>query len=243
LDVPVVSKARANTTKAVVRVPTFEGLESYLSRRYWNHVEPKEELFPWEQRESRAFWRGGLRIFTECAQTGCVSHGSTMENFGRSNRVRLVRLSNRYPDLLDAKFSYAHPEALLKKFRRYGFMGDYLIEGEQLRYKYLVDVDGATISDTRPLWILLSGSVLLKQVTALVPAHLTAMEPYRHYIPVRDDLADLAEKITWAREHDGEAREIAARGREFAHASFLQPQMIAYLARVLAELAQVPVTP
>ena len=36
------------------------------------------------------------------------------------------------------------------------------------------------------------------------------LEPYRHFVPVKRDLSDLAEKVQWCRGHDAECREIAA---------------------------------
>ena len=49
--------------------------------------------------------------------------------------------------------------------------------------------------------------------------YYSALVPWVHYVPVRGDLKDLDERLTWAMEHDQEAKEIAKRGRAFVLAN------------------------
>jgi hypothetical protein len=42
------------------------------------------------------------------------------------------------------------------------------------------------------------------------------LEPWKHYVPVRSDLADLRDAVAWFVNHDTETREIGLRGRELA---------------------------
>ena len=49
--------------------------------------------------------------------------------------------------------------------------------------------------------------------------YYSALVPWVHYVPVRGDLKDLDERLTWAMEHDQEAKEIAQRGRAFVLAN------------------------
>ena len=35
-----------------------------------------------------------------------------------------------------------------------------------------------------------------------------ALKPWVHYVPVREDMADMDEKLTWARENDDAAKQV-----------------------------------
>lgn len=54
-----------------------------------------------------------------------------------------------------------------------------------------------------------------------------------HYIPFKNDLSDLTEKIKWAMDHDEEAQLISKRGREFAINNLLPKDIICYYANAL----------
>ena len=43
-----------------------------------------------------------------------------------------------------------------------------------------------------------------------------ALQPYEHFIPVREDLADLPQLIEWARAHDSLCQRIAENGQRIA---------------------------
>ena len=41
------------------------------------------------------------------------------------------------------------------------------------------------------------------------------LEPFVHYIPLKEDLSDLNETMHWVRDHPNEVKAIAERGRQF----------------------------
>ena len=43
-----------------------------------------------------------------------------------------------------------------------------------------------------------------------------ALRAFEHYVPVKYDLSDLVERLTWLRSNDAEAQRIATAGRRFA---------------------------
>ena len=62
-------------------------------------------------------------------------------------------------------------------------------------------------------WALLSNSVpLTGPPTATSWAMEALLVPWIHYVPVKEDLSDVEEKVAWIVEHDEEAQYIAKRG-------------------------------
>ena len=106
--------------------------------------------------------------------------------------------------------------------------------------RYLLDVGGDNgPSYVRPWWILGSGSVLFRVGSPFREwpwAH--GLRPFEHYIPIRADLRDLAEKVRWAREHDEELRRIRVNARERFDEIVDSPYcVLRYMAAWIAEYA------
>ncbi len=60
-------------------------------------------------------------------------------------------------------------------------------------------------------WILQSNSVLLFIENDNVEWFYSAMKPWEHYVPIKDDLSDMLEKVQWLRDNDEEAQQIVKR--------------------------------
>ena len=86
---------------------------------------------------------------------------------------------------------------------------------DHARYRFLIDIDGVANA-----WgffeKLLLGSCVLKIVSPFEEWFYPRLRPWRHFVPVKQDLSDLHERIEWCRDHQDEARRIGARGRAFA---------------------------
>ena len=172
---------------------------------------------------------------------GCQNHFPINNtNYKQHNRIRLCTLGAEHPDMIDAKFSYI-PETyddirpmLLPYLDSGGFSGF----KAALEFKYLISTDGSTIDDTRVYWSFLSGGLVFKQITPLVPVGIPSMIPHVHYIPVREDLGDLVGKIRWAMANDDRCRLIAKNGFEFAWQHYRQQSMMGYFGRVLNKYAE-----
>ena len=76
------------------------------------------------------------------------------------------------------------------------------------QYKYVLDIDGNSVSWTRLPYIMVGGSVPLKPDSEFSQWFYGAIKPYRHYVPVKDDMSDLVEQVQWLRQNDHIAREI-----------------------------------
>ena len=66
---------------------------------------------------------------------------------------------------------------------------------EHLAYKYQISIDGITAAWQRVPWIMLSGSVLLFVDTNTEEWFYKDIKPWVHYVPVKNDLSNLIERI------------------------------------------------
>jgi hypothetical protein len=83
----------------------------------------------------------------------------------------------------------------------------------QRAYRYLIDVDGFVRTFDAWAWKVLSGSVVLAQESPWETLFTREFAPWEHYVPVREDFADLAERLAWCRANDAECHDIAVRAR------------------------------
>lgn len=152
----------------------------------------------------------------------------------REERLQLVQLSKKYPELLDAGitgyFFFREKEAELGKAPLLGFF-------DFFKYKYQINVDG-TVAAYRFPYLMLGDSLVLKQNSPYYEHFYAALQPWKHYVPFKRNLSDLLEKIRWAKEHDEEARNIAKAGQSLAR-ELLQPhRLYCYYFTVFQEYAE-----
>ena len=86
---------------------------------------------------------------------------------------------------------------------------------ETLNYKYILDIDGNSVSWTRLQYIMGGGSVALKVDSNNGQWYYGAIKPFEHYVPIKADFSDLNEKIEWLKNNDDKAQQIAKNGRDF----------------------------
>lgn len=82
-------------------------------------------------------------------------------------------------------------------------------------YKYLVDIGGIGFSGRLP-YLLFSNRPLLLVDRDYVQYFYTDLEPYVHYVPVKQDLSDFIEKVKWLRNNEEKCKEIAVNAQKFA---------------------------
>eukprot|EP00435_Cladocopium_sp_Y103_P020789 s1788_g5.t1 len=256
--VPVLTKARTVFAQNLFRVPSYELIGPLLDR-----IRTELAAIPWDDKEPRLFWRGGMRSFNRCScdprqaqwpglwrnfsqllenegvgPCGCTRLITNVSSFELCNRVRLCEIGGKYPHLVDAKLAYipASYDSIRGLAEERGYVADYTQPSQQLRYKYLISTDGSTIDDTRIYWMLSSGSLVFKQITPLLPFGLPALQPWKHFVPVKEDFSDLVEKVEWARANDDACRAMAARAGDFARSFFTEEEILHYVYRVLRQV-------
>ena len=161
----------------------------------------------WAKRKPLAYFRG--------SSTG----GQLMLNSWRTNRrVKLVELSLKYPNLIDARITAIVQEeeaGVSDEIAKAGLISAFEPPETSLNYKYLVDIDGNANSWGYFLKLAM-GSLVFKVDSMWEQWFYEWIEPWVHYVPVKADLSDLVEKIEWALSNDSQAEQIAKNGKEFA---------------------------
>jgi hypothetical protein len=202
--IELVFNRRRGASSAFVVVPDAHFVKHYgyarLRRRVCAHRPA------WSERRPVAYWRGS-------STGGSLGQG---EDVMRNGRVKLCMTALEHPLLVDAKLGRVvdcHPdsEALLVAK---GLVDDFLAEHQQLAARYLISIDGWAGEWSGMAWKLASGSVVLMVESDWEQWYQRRLEPYRHYVPVRRDLSDLATQVEWCRDHDDECRAIASAAEE-----------------------------
>ena len=189
---------------------------------------------PWEKKRPTAVFRG--------ASTGC---GVTVQT---NPRLKLAHMSHtdrgRVENgvaLLDAGITKwnCRPRKIAKNPHlqvidpsRMGFpLVSFLTPQEQTQYKYIINVDGH-VSAFRLSLELSMGSVVLLQDSKYRVWFRKYLKEYVHYVPIKEDLSDLYDRIRWCRENDAKCREIASNARVF-YDTFLTKKGILDYAQLL----------
>ncbi len=143
----------------------------------------------WEGKVQKLYWRGSMHGFSYKAYDKLQL---------RSQRALLVDWGRDHKGVSDVSVSKNVSKC------------------EQLRHKYLLDVDGEVNAWSGLFWKLYSNSVVFKVDSHYEQWYYRRLEPWVHYIPVAGDLSDLEEKFDWAVTHDDICSQIAQSGRVLA---------------------------
>jgi len=85
--------------------------------------------------------------------------------------------------------------------------------------------------------LLFSGRPVLLQERAWCEWWHFELVAFEHYIPVKEDLSDLLEMVSWARDHPEEADKIAKAAKLFADTKLTRAAALARWAAALGEAA------
>ncbi len=188
---------------------------------------------PWEEKVNKLFWRG-------TPWDGNHFGMYSFDNWKTLPRGRLVYESQKNPTLIDAAFSKYPDKCLsesLEKCKQIFGKTRFACWSEVLAYKYQMAIDGVTCSFPATQWKLLSGALTFKQESSDIMYFYGELVPWKHYIPVKNDLSDLLEKLKWAKSHDAEAKIIAENGRAFAKENLAPEHILEYCHKVLLKYA------
>lgn len=233
-----------------------------FSYRHWKL--PDRVPAPWDQRRPHLFWRGqttGMSYLLEeearPVLTGIRSHRNWLMTFLTAEaaeneemfdlwapsyqRLQAVSLCRSIPGT-DVRFvpMYNEDRSQIEIVARY--LGrDVLSErldkeahwAAQQASKYVLTLPGNDVP-TSLRTDLLSGCVILMPRPFWENDWFFGLTPGVHYIPLRADLADLAERLAWCRDNDSACREVAAAARAFALERF-EPSIEFEVQRRIAE--------
>ena len=223
---PLLAWAKKESAKKVVLVPDiFMSLRDSWQRRV-ETIQKHYEIIPWERKIKKAFWRGTAS-----------DKGYTIDNYLQKPRFLLSRASLEAPEKVDAGFFQTNDPFFTQLFLQMGLFRSYTSIEEHLEYKYLPVLDGYMCTYPGYQWRLLSGSLTLKQESDEIQYFYSALHPYVHYLPIKNDMSDLLEKIDWAIDHDEECKRIAQSARDFAQRNLMLDSVYSYLYCVLKTYA------
>ena len=184
----------------------------------------------WSERADLVFWRGSTTGWE-------FGH-----DIGELPRIRLALMCKGIAHTDVAIMGVAHmtvnyfPIPAVEKFvRDNGIQGDRIPMLEHGRFKYAIDIDGLANA-----WSfiekLLLGCCVLKVDSPFEQWFYDRIKPWEHFVPVRGDLSDLAERIQWCLENERRCGHIAATGAAMAESLTFESQ-VEYGARQILKVA------
>lgn len=184
----------------------------------------------WQNKVNKLLWRG--RLYPD--------------EFAPSSKSRrwLKKISLAHPNLMNVEYAqpnkYHSPSlsAIYKMLALEFSLDNFLTKEEQIKYKILLNLDGHTCTYPGLLWRLLSNSITLKQDSDNVQWFYSALKPWVHYIPVRNDLSDLVEKVNWVKNNDAEAKKIANNSTKFIKENLMIEDIDLYIVTLLNKYAE-----
>jgi hypothetical protein len=247
---PILSMVTSDTNSDIP-IPTgddWSRVSSYENKFFIDDCrlcpKPDEFNIPWENKKSTGVFRGsstgvGVTIETnpriKLAYMSSQNKSDTSGNFkdvpyldaGISKwqtRARKLK-SSRYLQTIDIQ------DMERKGIKLASFMTVY----QQSEYKYIVHVDGHVSAFRLSLEMSMGCCLLIvSSKYRLWFRHL--LVPYEHYVPVKEDLSDLIEKIKWCRENDKKCETIALNARKFYDTYLVKNAMLDYLQTLLVNL-------
>ncbi|KAH8295135.1 hypothetical protein KR018_007704, partial [Drosophila ironensis] len=199
--------------------PLLQHYPHGLGRWDWmrKHLAAKAARIPWQSKKSVGFFRG--------------SRSST-------ERDSVVMASKTYPHLVDAQYTHIVADRSIPR-NLVADPAEELPLVEHCQYKYLFNIRGVSAS-FRLRHILLCRSLVLHVGEQWQEFFYDQLKPWVHYVPVASNAAveDLAKLVTYLREHDDLAEEIAERGHEFVWQHLRMDDVRCYWRRLLQEYAK-----
>lgn len=77
-----------------------------------------------------------------------------------------------------------------------------------VNYKYILDIDGIAATWDATAWKLNSGSVIFKTDSCWKQWFYDEFEPWKNYVPVKDDFSDIDERFEWCETHPEECKKM-----------------------------------
>lgn len=141
------------------------------------------------------------------------------------SRVKLCEMSEKNPDINAIAMDWIRNEDGQKGTK-------FVSLPDHTQYKWLIDIQGSGWS-ARTKFLMFSGRTLFLVDRKWKEYWYSDIKPFVHYIPVREDLSDLEEKIKWVKEHETEANTIARNAQEYALNNLRKQNAVDYLANLL----------
>ena len=204
---PMFAKVRPNCSNETCQKSKIESILLPLNRKRHFGVAsiiPENDI-SWDEKIAKAVWRGKF--------------GKTHDTIKDTNDIKFALVSRHINSTaVDAKFS-KHTKGAPPHM-----IGSYMDVKEQLKYKYIISIEGNDVSSGLK-WMLFSNSVVIMPKPTWESWAMEGMlEEFVHYIPIERDGSNVEEMIQWAEEHPAQTRMIAERSTLFIYDLLFHPQ-------------------
>lgn len=205
------SSARFSPSTFLPGVVPFPDSFFLASDGYALHRREGSEPVAWDMRSELILWRGSMNgpdSFVPAVAKARPDLGA---------QRLLLALAAQGVAGVDVRFINAGLTELSRaEFERLGLAGEYVPPLSWAARKFAIDVDGWTNAWPNYFCRMLDGCCVFKVQSKFGYRQwfYDRLQPWVHYIPVAPDCRDFAERVAWARSHDGECREIARRARD-----------------------------
>jgi hypothetical protein len=224
------------TGRGALLIPDFRMLDAAYARDH-AAVTMAAERTPFAARKPVMAWRGRL--------SGPVN--PDLETCADFPRYHLLMQALRHPAIVDARLTNYTNLAATESGAALRERLDRLLGGPvpELRhdafaaFRYVIAVDGVTAPWKTVPMHLATGSVLLMQHRWKQYFH-AGLEPWTHYVPLGDEMAELAERHAWLERQPDRALAIATAGQHFAQ-DLLSPEAIdAFFIAIIERCGKLP---
>ncbi len=183
----------------------------YLSRNYYRDLfaQVHRHRVSWEEKLAQAVFCGG-------------NHGEC---------------TNFFPPVPAER---AHPRQYLEQLAAsldlpiHVYLNQGIPQEQQVRYKYILDIDGYARTWDAWAWKMQSGSTVLSVNSPWESFFTRFFEAWVHYVPIANDFSDLSDKLEWCVKNDADCRNIAQQAQRRAQEVY-SPD---HVARLLAQQLQ-----
>jgi len=162
---------------------------------------------------------------------------------GKPKKLPGWMLNRRLLDLSFTKEPIQCEPGICARLRSKFDFGGYVSQDEANQHKYLLDIDGNAWS-ARFKRLMSTNSCVLKS-TMFPEWYADRIQPWLHYVPVKVDLSDLYDILTffrgeddWSNNNDALGASIAKAGKEWSRAFYRKEDMTAYMFRLYLEYAR-----
>lgn len=227
-QVPMLCFGKTKQDRYGFLVPDHDYLFYERYREQFAELDTLAKLIPWRNKQSTAFWRGRSTGYK-------LDDDSWREN----PRVKLCLISvqSGEPDLLDARLSEVVQcrEENKQRLIDAGVVGERVSFPIFIAHKYLIEIDGNACAWRSFMQKMYSDCVALKVESDNIQWFYDRVLPWVHYIPVRNDLSDVLDKIRWARAHEEACQQISRQGTDLMK-EVTAEEPVEYTARLIGRI-------
>lgn len=237
--IPIVSQSSSDL-HADLTMPTADDWDIITQELFINGIDscsnpyliPKGHKFPeWDDRQSVVIWRG--------SGTGC---GSTIDD---NPRLKLTFMSQElkkkginYLDAGIVNFTKRDKKTADSKYVTFEKSIDginfasFVNKFDQTNYKFTINVEGNSAA-YRYGSLFAMGFCILNIETKYKLWFEKFLEPYVHYVPIKNDLSDLIKQIEWCLANDNKCKIIAENAKIFYDKYFTREFVYDYMADMM----------